>query len=423
MTTAREMNQYGNRVVVTGIGLVTPLGIGTEETWEHLVAGDCGITGVTSFDAKGYPCRVAGEVKNFNPTDFTDTKSAKRNDKYALYAVAAAKLASEDAGLDVEARKNPRIGVIIGSGIGGMSTIHEQTLTFHTKGHRYVSPFMIPSLIANIASGFVAIELGLKGPNFGAISACATGSHSIGEAFNMIKLGKADMIFAGGSEAAVTQLSFSGFCSMRAMSTSYNDAPETASRPFDATRDGFVMGDGAGILVLETLDHAIARGAKIYCEIVGYSATCDAHHITAPCQDGDGLIRCYKELFAETGVSPDEIGYINAHGTSTIYNDRAETAAIKSVFGEHAHHVHISSTKGATGHLLGAAGAVEAAVCAKTIATGIIPPTINYHNPDPECDLDYTPNNHALADIKFAISENMGFGGQNAAIMFKKFIA
>lgn len=423
MTTAREMNQYGNRVVVTGIGLVTPLGVGVEKTWKHLVAGESGITGVTSFDSEGYSCRVAGEVKDFKATDFTDNKSAKRNDKYALYAVAAAKLANDDAGLDTDIRNNPRIGVVIGSGIGGMSTIHEQTLAFHTKGHRYVSPFMIPSLIANIASGFVAIELGLKGPNFGAISACATGSHSIGEAFNLLKLGKADMMFAGGSEAAVTPLSFAGFCSMRAMSTSYNDTPETASRPFDATRDGFVMGDGAGVLVLETLDHAMARSAKIYCEIIGYSATCDAYHITAPCQDGDGLIRCYKELLNETGVSQDKIDYINAHGTSTVYNDRAETAAIKSVFGDHAYKLHISSTKGATGHLLGAAGAIEAAVCAKTIATGIVPPTINYHNPDPDCDLNYTPNEHIKADVKFAISENMGFGGQNAAIMFKKFVA
>jgi 3-oxoacyl-[acyl-carrier-protein] synthase II len=315
------------------------------------------------------------------------------------------------------------MGAVIGSGIGGMATISEQSNMFFSRGHRYVSPFMIPALIANMASGMVAIELGLKGPNFGVLSACATGTHAVGEAFNLLKLGKADAIFAGGSEAAITPHSFAGFCSMRAMSTTHNDNPETASRPFDATRDGFVMGDGSGVLLLETLEHAKARGAKIYCEVIGYSATCDAYHVTAPEPTGDGLVRCYKELFAETGVATSDIQYINAHGTSTTYNDKCETAAIKNFFGHYADELLVSSIKGATGHLLGATGAVEAAVCAKTIETGVVAPTINYSTPDPECDLNYVPNIPATEDVTHAISENMGFGGQNAVLMFRKFAA
>jgi 3-oxoacyl-[acyl-carrier-protein] synthase II len=421
MATVREINALSKRVVITGIGLVTPIGIGLNEFWKNLIAGKSGISSLTTFDARSYACQIAGEVKNFNPTDFLDSKSSKRNDRYALYAIAAAKLALADAKIDLGEVDRSRIGVIIGSGIGGMSTITEQSRIFHEKGHRYVSPFMIPALIANIASGIISIELKLKGPNFGISSACATSAHSIGEAFNALKLGKANAIFVGGSEAAITPLSFAGFCSMRAMSTAHNDTPETASRPFDATRDGFVMGDGAGVLLIETLEHAQSRGAKIYCEIIGYSATCDAYHITAPDPTGEGLIRCYEELFAETGVSPLDVQYINAHGTSTQYNDKVETLAIKNFFGEHANDLLISSTKGATGHLLGATGAVEAAVCAKAIETGIIPPTINYSIPDPECDLNYVPNKSIKAEIFHAISENMGFGGQNAALMFKKF--
>jgi 3-oxoacyl-[acyl-carrier-protein] synthase II len=279
---------------------------------------------------------------------------------------------------------------------------------------------MIPALTADIASGVIAIEFGLKGPNFAVLSACATGTHCIGEAFHLLRFGKADALLAGGSEAVVTPLSFAGFCSMRAMSTSHNDTPETASRPFDATRDGFVMGNGVGILVLETLEHALHRSANVYCEIVGYASSCDAYHMTAPDPEGDGLVRCYRELFDETGVKPSDVQYINAHGTSTLYNDRTETMAIRKFFVEHADRLLVSSTKGATGHLLGATGAVEAAVCAKTIETGIVPPTINYSTPDPECDLNYVPNESVRADIRCAISENMGFGGHNAALMFKK---
>ena len=421
MPTIREINKFGERVVVTGLGLVTPLGIGKDEFWKNLIAGKSGVSRVTRFDPEGYSCKVAAEVKNFSPSDFVDSKTAKRNDQYALYAVAASKLAVEDAKLGDEVRSNPRVGIIIGSGIGGMSVISSQSLVFHTKGHRYISPFMIPSLIVNMASGLTAIELGIKGPNFSVVSACATGTHAIGEAFNWLKLGKADVILAGGSEAAIVPLSFAGFCSMRAMSTSYNDDPETASRPFDATRDGFVMGDGAGVLVLETLEHAKSRDAKIYCEIIGYAASCDAYHITSPCSDGDGLIRCYDELFAETVVSPKDIQYVNAHGTSTIYNDKSETAALKKVFGDHSKDLLVSSIKGATGHLLGATGAIEAAACAKAIETEAVPPTINYKSPDPECDLNYVPNTAIQSEIKYAVSENMGFGGQNAALMFKKF--
>ncbi|MDR2776718.1 MAG: beta-ketoacyl-ACP synthase II [Puniceicoccales bacterium] len=421
MTTIRTMNGFGKRIVVTGIGLVTPVGVGTEETWKNLIGGKSGITAVTSFDASNYPCRVAGELKNFNAEDFIDSKSIKRNDIYAIYAVAAAKLAVNDAKIDLDSVDRSRIGVIVGSGIGGMSTITEQTRIFFQKGPRYVSPFMIPALIANIASGIIGMELGLTGPNFGVLSACATSTHSIGEAFNWLKLGKADAIFTGGSEAAITPVSFAGFCAMRAVATAYNDTPESASRPFDATRDGFVMGNGAGILLLETLEHAQSRGAKIYCEVVGYSASCDAYHITAPDPNGDGLVRCYEELFAETGVDPSDIQYINAHGTSTSYNDKYETVAIRKFFKDHADKLFVSSTKGATGHLLGATGAVESAVCAKTIETGIIAPTINYSTPDPECDLNYVPNKSIKTNVQYAINESMGFGGQNAALMFRKF--
>jgi 3-oxoacyl-[acyl-carrier-protein] synthase II len=404
------------------MGLITPLGIGAEETWNGLIAGRSGIGEVTSFDASGYTCRIAGEVKNFNPLDFVSGKTAKRNDPYALFAIAAAKLATADAKLDVESVDRSRIGVVVGSGVGGMTTIMEQAKIFYDRGHRYVSPFMIPAITADIASGIIAIELGFGGPNFAVLSACATGTHCIGEAFHLLKLGKADALLAGGSEAVVTPLSFAGFCSMRALSTSYNDTPETASRPFDATRDGFVIGNGVGILLLETLDHAIGRGARIYCEIVGYASSCDAYHMTAPDPTGDGLVRCYAELFSETGIDPTDVQYINAHGTSTPYNDRTETAAIRRFFGEHADRLLVSSTKGATGHLLGATGAVEAAVCAKTIETGIVPPTINYSTPDPECDLNYVPNVAVRADVRHAISENMGFGGHNAAMMFKKLL-
>ena len=411
----------GHRVVVTGLGVVTPVGVGISETWNNLVSGVSGVSRITSFDTSPYPCKVAGEIKKFDGSQFFDSKVARRNDLNTLYAIAGTKLAVADSEIHLDAEDRSRIGVIIGSGVGGIAAICNQTKIFHDKGPRYVSPFMIPNLISNMASGVVAIELGLCGPNFSTVSACATGAHSIGEAFNMLKLGKADAIFTGGTEAGVTPLSFAGFCTMHTMSTSYNDVPETASRPFDATRDGFVMGDGSGVLLLETLEHALSRGAKIYCEVVGYAATCDAYHITAPDPTGKGLLNCYKSLMEESGLHASDVKYINAHGTSTQLNDKMETFAIKQFFGEHAKKLLISSTKGATGHLLGATGAVEAAVCAKVIETGVVPPTINYVNPDPECDLNYVPNKSVSSDIDCAISENMGFGGQNAALMFKKF--
>jgi 3-oxoacyl-[acyl-carrier-protein] synthase II len=421
MAMVRKINAFGNRVVVTGLGLVTPIGIGVDEFWKNLIAGMGGVTRVTAFDPSSYPCQVAGDVKNFNPTDFADGKLVRRSDPYTIYAMAAARLAIADGRIDLENVDRERIGVIVGSGIGGMATITEQSRIFHEKGNRYVSPFMIPALIPNIASGTIAIEFGLNGPNFNVSSACSTGAHAIGEAFNLLKLGKANAILAGGSEAAITPLTFSGFCSMRAMSTSYNDTPETASRPFDATRDGFVMGNGAGVLLLETLDHALGRGAKIYGELIGYAASCDAYHITAPDPDGRGLVRCYEELFRETGMAPEDVQYINAHGTSTKYNDRMETAAIRKFFRGHADNLLVSSTKGATGHLLGATGAVEAAICTKVVETGDVPPTINYKTPDPECDLNYVPNNAVHGTVTHALSENMGFGGQNAALLFRKF--
>ena len=326
-----------------------------------------------------------------------------------------------DSQLDINKVDKDRVGVVVGSGIGGMETIETQAKVLFEKGPRRVSPFMIPSLIGNAAPGIIAIELGCRGPNFSIVTACATGSHCIGEAFKVIQRGDADIMIAGGSEAAITQLGFSGFCSMKAMSTAFNDTPQKACRPFDAKRDGFVMGEGAGILILETLEHAIARGAKIYCELAGYAANCDAYHITSPHPEGRDLANCLEAAIKDASVSKESIGYINAHGTSTPYNDKFETMAYKKVFGEHAHKVKISSTKSMTGHLLGATGAVEAAVCAKVIETGEIPPTINYENPDPDCDLDYVPNVKTSAPIEVALSDNLGFGGHNAALVFKKY--
>ncbi|MDR2436302.1 MAG: beta-ketoacyl-ACP synthase II [Puniceicoccales bacterium] len=410
----------GNRVVVTGLGVVTSLGVGIAKFWENIIAGRSGIDVVQSFDVSSFLCKVAGEVRNFNASDHMDAKSARRNDCFVHYAVAGSKLALQDANINVGEIEPERFGVIIGSGIGGMQTINEQSRVFHEKGARHVSPFMIPALISNMASGIVAIEIGARGPNFGAVSACTSGTHAIGEAYHMLKFGKADVMLAGGSEAAVSPLSFAGFCAMRAMSTAYNDRPCEASRPFDAARDGFVMANGSGVVVLETLQHAIARKARVYCELAGYSASCDAYHITSPDPEAKGLIKCFVDLFRETGLSPADVDYINAHGTSTEYNDRIETLAIGNAFGAHAKNLLISSTKSMTGHLLGAAGGIEAAVCAKVIETGKVPPTINYSNPDPNCYLNYVPNAAVDADVNVAISDNLGFGGQNGALLFKK---
>ena len=349
-----------------------------------------------------------------------DPKEAKRNDRYTQYAVAASRMAVEDAKLDVNKIDSERFGVIIGSGIGGMETIENQARVLIERGPSRVSPFTIPSLIANIASGVVAIEFKAKSVNFGVVSACASGSHSLGEALRHIRDGHADVMLSGGSEATITRLAYAGFCNMKAMSTDFNDTPEKASRPFDKLRDGFIMGEGSGVLVIEELEHAKARGARIYCELAGYGATCDAYHITGQDQEGKGLALCLDRALADAGIQKSEVDYINAHGTSTSINDRCESLAIKRSFGDLAPKLAISSTKSMTGHLLGAAGGIEAAVCALAIHNGIVPPTINYENPDPDCDLDYIPNKARTMKVDVAISNNLGFGGHNASLVFKR---
>ena len=408
------------RVVVTGIGCMTSLGHDTPTFWEALTKGRSGIRRVTRFDPADFPSKVGSEVVDFDPTKYMEAKEAKRNDRYAQLAMAASRLAVDDSGLDVTKVDSERFGVIIGSGIGGMETIEAQARVLIEKGPSRVSAFTIPSLIANIAAGVVAIEFKAKSVNFGVVSACASGSHALGEALRHIRDGHADIMIAGGSEAAITRLSYAGFCNMKAMSTDFNDSPEKASRPFDKLRDGFVMGEGSGILVLETLEHAQARGARIYCEFVGYGATCDAYHITGQDQEGKGLALCINRALAEAGIDKSEVGYINAHGTSTQINDRCETLAIKRVFGDLAPAISISSTKSMTGHLLGAAGGIEAAACALAIHHGVIPPTINYENPDPDCDLDYTPNVARTRRVNVALSNNLGFGGHNASVVFRR---
>ncbi len=409
------------RIVITGIGVVSPFGDGVKPFWDALKAGKNGVSKVSLFDASELNCQIAAECRDFNPENYMDAKEAKRSDRYTHFAVAAAKLAMKDSGLVVRENLNPdRFGVLIGSAVGGMNTIETQSRAFVERGPRRVSPFMIPNLLANMSSGVVAIDLGARGVNFSVVSACATGTHSIGEAFLHLQLGREDVILAGGSEAAITPLSFAGFCAMKAMATNFNDDPAHASRPFDADRCGFVMGEGAGIIALERYEHAVARGAHIYCELCGYGATCDAYHITSPDSEGKGLSSCLERTLSDAGVSVDEVDYINAHGTSTHYNDPFETAAIRKVFGAAADKLMVSSTKSMTGHMLGAAGAIEAAVCAKTIEEGVVAPTINYEHPDPECDLDYVPNTAREADVNVVISTNLGFGGQNGALLFKK---
>ena len=408
------------RVVVTGIGCLSALGHDTEAFWDGLTKGRSGIARITRFDPTDFPSKVGAEVRDFDPGKFMDPKEAKRNDRYTQYAVAASRMAVNDAKLDVTKVDSERFGVIIGSGIGGMETIENQARILIERGPSRVSPFTIPSLIANIASGVVAIEFQAKSVNFGVVSACASGSHALGEALRHIRDGHADIMLSGGSEACITRLSYAGFFNMKAMSTDFNDTPEKASRPFDKLRDGFVMGEGAGVLVIESLEHAQARGARIYCELVGYGATCDAYHITGQDQEGKGLALCLNRALAEAGVEKSEVSYINAHGTSTPINDRCETLAIKRTFGEAARQISISSTKSMTGHLLGAAGGVEAAVCCLAIHHGVIPPTINYENPDPDCDLDYTPNVAKKRTVNVAISNNLGFGGHNASLVFKR---
>jgi 3-oxoacyl-[acyl-carrier-protein] synthase II len=410
------------RIVVTGMGAVTPLGDTVDAFWDNLVAGRSGITRVTLFDPTDYPSQVGGEVKDFNPEQWMDGREARRNDRYTQFAVAAAHQAWADSGLaNYAALDKTRFGVVIGSGIGGLDTIEKQTFRLWEAGPRKVSPFMIPMLITNMASGVVAIAFGAMGPNYGIVSACATASHAIGDCLRILRAGEADVMLAGGSEASITRIGYAGFCNMKAMATSFNDDPEAASRPFDARRDGFVMGEGAGVLMLETLDHALARGARIYAEVAGHAATCDAYHITSPDPDGTGLALCLRNALKDAGLQTTDIDYINAHGTSTPYNDKTESAAIAKVFGDHAHTVKISSTKGMTGHLLGAAGGIEAIACIQAIRTGWIPPTINYTYPDPDCPLDYVPNKAIRHPVRTALSNNLGFGGHNASIAFRAY--
>ena len=407
------------RVVITGMGVITPLGSDLNVFWQNLLAGNSGIGPVTRFDATNFDCKIGGEVKDFNPEDFMPAKETRRTDRFTQYAVGAAKLAVADSKLECGKEDLNRVGVLIGSGIGGMETIEEQTAILLKKGPGRVSPFMIPMLIVNMASGYVSMLLGAKGPNLAVVSACATATHAIGEATRAIVHNDADVMIAGGSEAAITQLGYAGFCSMRAMSTRNNE-PQRASRPFDAERDGFVMGEGAGVCILESLEHAKRRGARIYCEIVGYGITGDAYHMSAPAPEGEGAARSMAMALNHARLNPEQIDYINAHGTSTPVGDKCETQAIKKVFGAHAKKLAVSSTKSMTGHLLGAAGAVETAICALAIQHNIVPPTINYENPDPECDLDYVPNKAREMKVHVCVNNSLGFGGHNATLIVKR---
>jgi 3-oxoacyl-[acyl-carrier-protein] synthase II len=408
------------RVVITGLGVVSPLGTGKNLFWSNLCAGKSGMARVTRFDISQYPTQIGAEVKDFEPLDFIEKKEVRRMDRFGHFAVAAGRLAFEDAGLDPARLDKERAGVSVGSGIGGIETLEDQMKVLLEKGPRRISPFFIPMLIANMASGYISIEFGLRGVNTTLVTACAAGSHSIGEAFRAIQRGDADLMVAGGTEAAFTPMAFAGFCAMRAMSTR-NDEPERASRPFDRDRDGFVMGEGAGIVILESLEHALGRGAGIYAEMAGYGTSSDAYHITAPDPDGAGARNCMQRALSDSGADREAVDYINAHGTSTDLNDKTETAAIRDVFGEHAYRLVVSSTKSMTGHLLGAAGGIEAIACILAIHDGIIPPTINYETPDPDCDLNYAPNQAARRPVRVALSNSFGFGGTNASIVIKKY--
>ena len=408
-----------NRVVITGMGVITPLGLSVDSMWSNLVQGNSGIDRISRFDVSGFSTQIAAEVRDFDPQDYMERKEARRMDRFAQFAMAAAQLGVKDAGLGPEHLASVRTGVLIGTGIGGIETLTEQFQTMFDKGPGRVSPFFIPMMIANMACGQIAIALGAKGPSSTVVTACAAANNAIGDAFRLLQWGRADVMVCGGAEAPIVPLAVAGFCSMKAMSTR-NDDPKAACRPFDAERDGFVMGEGAGMFVLEALDHAQERGANILAEVVGYGVTQDAYHITAPAPGGDGGARCMALAIEEAGLRPEDIDYINAHGTSTPANDKNETEAIKTVFGESAHKVPVSSTKSMTGHLLGAAGAVELVACVMAMRTGIIPPTINYVHPDPECDLDYVPNQARKARVTNALSNSFGFGGQNACLVIRQ---
>ncbi|MHB1007338.1 MAG: beta-ketoacyl-ACP synthase II [Chloroflexota bacterium] len=410
------------RVVVTGMGAVTPLGNDVPTTWKALVEGRSGIGPITSFDASGLEVRIAGEARQFNPTDYLEAKEARRMDRFAQFAIVAAQEAVRDSGLEIRGNNAEMVGVAVGSGIGGIHTIVEQVKIMELKGPRRVSPFLVPMMIVDMAAGMVSIATGAKGPNIAVVSACATSAHSLGEAAEIIKRGDAEAMLAGGAEAPILPIGIVAFSQAQALSTR-NDDPEHASRPFDAGRDGFVAAEGGAVLVLENLEHAQARGARIYAELIGYGATGDAYHITAPPEGGEGAARAMRLALRKSGLAPEGIDYINAHGTSTQLNDRAETAAIKNVFGKHAYRLAISSTKSMTGHLLGAAGALEAMACIKAIETRTIPPTINYDTPDPVCDLDYVPNVAREARVDVALSNSLGFGGHNCTLIFRRFEA
>ncbi|HEY8130871.1 MAG TPA: beta-ketoacyl-ACP synthase II [Thermoanaerobaculia bacterium] len=404
------------RVVVTGIGLISPLGVGTEKTWQGLLEGRSGISRITKFDPTNYACQIAGEIRDFNPEDWVEKKEVKKSDTFIHYAIAAAQMAIEDAAIDSKKEDSDRFGVIIGSGIGGLPLIEEMHKKLLERGPSRISPFFIPGLIVNLAAGHISIRYNCRGPSSAPATACATGAHAIGDAYKIIQRDEADLMFAGGSEAVVTPLAVGGFSAMRALSTR-NDEPERASRPWDLNRDGFVMGEGAGVLLLEERERAVARGAKIYCELTGYGMSSDAYHITSPSEDGAGMTRVMQRALKDAALVPNDIHYINAHGTSTPVGDRIETLAIKNVFGEQAYKIPVSSTKSMTGHLLGAAGGLEGAICALVIQHGILPPTINYETPDPDCDLDYVPNKARKARVEHVLSNSFGFGGTNASLI------
>ena len=407
------------RVVVTGVGVVSALGTGTEKNWTALMQGKSGIDLITRFDASEFPTKIAGEVKDFNPEDFIDKKEIKKMDLFIQFSLAAAELAMKDSGLQITDENAERVGVLVGAGLGGLPAIERYHQAMTEGGYKKISPFFIPMLIINLAPGQISIKYGAKGPNVSSVSACATGTHSIGDAFRMIQRGDADAMIAGGTESTITPMGIGGFNVMKALSTR-NDDPAAASRPFEKNRDGFVMAEGAGIVILEEYESAKARGAKIYGEVCGYGLTADAYHLTAPAPGGEGAARCMKMALSTAGVAPEEVDYINAHGTSTHFNDLYETMAIKTVFGDHARKVMISSTKSMTGHCLGAAGGIEAVFSLLAMERGEVPPTINYDEADPDCDLDYVPNQGRQAKVNVAISNSFGFGGTNATLLFKK---
>ncbi len=407
------------RVVVTGIGMISPLGIGNEPTWQGLIAGRSGIGRITKFDPTAFASQIAGEVRGFQPETWIEKKDIKKSDSFIQYAIAVSQMAVDDSAIDLSKEDGERMGVIIGSGIGGLPLIEEMHQKMTERGPSRISPFFIPGLIVNLAAGQVSIRFGLKGPSSAPATACASGAHAIGDAFKIIQRDEADVMVAGGSEGVITPLAVGGFAAMRALSTR-NDEPERASRPWDLGRDGFVVGEGAGVVILEERERAIARGARIYCEVTGYGMSSDAFHITSPSEDGGGMIRVMVRALKDAALEPRDIQYINAHGTSTQVGDKTETVAIKGVFGDEAYKVAISSTKSMTGHLLGAAGGLEAAICAKAMQTGILPPTINYETPDPECDLDYVPNTARPATLEHVLSNSFGFGGTNATLVLSR---